>query len=482
MFSRSITFIWHAAVVLILIAATTAFFVRVIPANATTAGFAFLLLVLGISAAWGLAEAVLASVAATLCFNFFFLPPLGKFTIADPQNWVALFAFLATALVASHLSDRGKKRALEAKSHQRETEQLYTLSRTILLTDPAQSIGFQAAQHIAEIFNCRAVVLYDARTADIFRAGTEDLPEIESQLRTVAGDGTNRCDSDVAVAAIVLGGRPIGSVAAAGLALSDSAFKALLNLVAISLERVRTEEAARRAVAARHSEEFKSMLLDAIAHEFKTPLTSIKAASTSMRADPLLSPQSHELASIIDEEADRMNLLVTEAVRMSQIDAGKVRLDRQSLAITDLLRDVLASFEPRSEGRELKLLADDRLPAVHADRDLVSLALRQLVDNSLKYSPPGSPIEVSIGLTGSQVVIRVHDRGPNIPERERERIFQKFYRWQGTKTHVPGTGLGLYIAREIIRTHGGDVWVEGEPGSGSQFCVSLPAETDGHHK
>jgi two-component system sensor histidine kinase KdpD len=157
-------------------------------------------------------------------------------------------------------------------------------------------------------------------------------------------------------------------------------------------------------------------------------------------------------------------------------------LDRQSLAITDLLRDVLASFEPRSEGRELKLLADDRLPAVHADRDLVSLALRQLIDNSLKYSPPGSPIEVSIGVTGSHVVIRVHDRGPNIPERERERIFQKFYRWQGTKTHVPGTGLGLYIAREIIRTHGGDVWVEGEPGSGSQFCVSLPAETDGHHK
>jgi len=469
----------HLAFGLATIAAITVVCTRVLSVNAITAGFAYLLGVLAIATAWGLVEAIVASVAAVLCFNFFFLPPIGQFTIADPQNWVALFAFLATALIASHISDREKKQALEAKASQKETEQLYALSRIILMTDPAQSIGFQSAQHIAEIFDCPAVALYDAKTGEIFRGGAEDLPDVEAKLKQVVMQSGSLQDSAAhnVVAPIILGGKPIGSLALKGLSLSDGALRALLNLVAIALERVRTEEAANRAEAARQSEEFKSTLLDAIAHEFKTPLTSIKAASTSMLSDSLaLSPQFRELATIIDEETDRLSLLVTEAVRMSQIDAGKVRLERELLDVGDLLRRVLTHFESRSEGRELNLQVEAGLPPVYADKDLISLALRQLIDNALKYSPPGSPIGVSAGLQDHRVIIRVKDRGPGIPERERERVFDKFYRRQTTKTHVPGTGLGLYIAREIARAHGGDVWVEGEPGSGSVFCVSLPLQ------
>jgi len=462
---------------LVTIAAITVLCSRVLSVNAITAGFAYLLGVLAIATAWGLIEAIVASVAAMLCFNFFFLPPIGQFTIADPQNWVALFAFLATALIASHISDRERKQALEAKARQKETEQLYALSRIILMTDPAQSIGFQSAQHIAEIFDCPAVALYDAKSGEIFRGGAEDLPDVEGQLKQVVMQSGNLRDSagHAVVAPIILGGQPIGSLALKSLSLSDGALRALLNLVAIALERVRTEEAANRAEAARQSEEFKSTLLDAIAHEFKTPLTSIKAASTSMLSDPSpLSPEFRELATIIDEETDRMSLLVTEAVRMSQIDAGKVRLERELLDVGDLLRRVLTHFESKAEGRELKLQVDASVPAVYADKDLISLALRQLIDNALKYSPPGSPIGVTAGLKDHRVIIRVQDRGPGIPERERERVFDKFYRRQTTKTHVPGTGLGLYIAREIARAHGGDVWVEGEPGAGSEFCVALP--------
>jgi two-component system sensor histidine kinase KdpD len=474
----------HLAYALATIAATTLLCSRVFSVNATTAGFAYLLGVLAIATAWGLIEAIVASVAAMLCFNFFFLPPIGQFTIADPQNWVALFAFLATALIASHISDRERKQALEAKARQKETEQLYALSRIILMTDPAQSIGFQSAQHIAEIFDCPGVALYDAKSGEVFRGGAEDLPEVESKLKQVVMQSGNLQDSagHVVVAPIILGGKPIGSLALKGLSLSDGALRALLNLVAIALERVRTEEAANRAEAARQSEEFKSTLLDAIAHEFKTPLTSIKAASTSMLSESgeadssALSPQFHELATIIDEETDRLSLLVTEAVRMSQIDAGKVRLERELLDVADLLRRVLTHFESKAEGRELKLQVDEGLPPVYVDKDLISLALRQLIDNALKYSPPGSPISVTAGLKDKRVIIRVKDRGPGIPERERERVFDKFYRRQTTKTHVPGTGLGLYIAREIARAHGGDVWVEGEPGSGSEFCVALPLQ------
>jgi two-component system sensor histidine kinase KdpD len=444
--------------------------------NATTAALTYLLGVLAIATAWGQVESVTASVAAMLCFNYFFLPPVGKFTIADRQNWIALFAFLAVALVASRLSDRAKKRALEAKTHQRETEQLYALSRSILMAD-SHSAGFQAARHIARIFDCRAVALYDSKSGDIFRGGVEDLPEIESKLKQVAMQGAALAEdaAHVLVAPVSLGGRPIGSLALKHPSLSDGALQALLNLVAIALERAGMEEAANRAEAARQSEELKSTLLDAIAHEFKTPLTSIKAASTSMLSDTVrLDPQFRELAAIIDEEADRMSLLVTEAVRLSQIDAGKVKLQREPLDVGKLIEGVLRQFDTQSEGRKVDLRVSGDLPRISADSELIALAVRQLIDNALKYSPPASPIDVTAGIEKDRMVIRVRDRGPGIPERERERVFDKFYRRLTSKVHVPGTGLGLHICREIIRAHHGDVWVEGAPASGSQFCISLP--------
>ena len=470
--------IFRLAASLVFIAAITFICTRVIPVNATTAGFAYLLGVLGIAATWGLVESIAASVAAMLCFNFYFLPPVGRFTIADPQNWVALFAFLATALVASHLSDREKKQADDAMRRQRETEQLYALSRAILLTDPAQPVGSQASRHISEIFEWQGVALYDAKTGDVFQGGPEDL-DVEGKLKLVAVQGNNLVEPPLFVAAILLGGRPIGSLALKGAALSDGALQALLNLVAIALERVRSEEAANRAEAARQSEEFKSTLLDAIAHEFKTPLTSIKAASTSLLSEtPPLAPPLRELAAIIDEETDRMNQLVTEAVRMSQIDAGKIRLERESIDVAALLAKVVGQFESQAAGRVLRVDAAADLPRILADPELLSLALRQLIDNALKYSPPGSPIDVTARHEGDRVVIRVHDRGPGIPERERDRLFEKFYRRGGARDRVPGTGLGLYIAREIVRTHGGDLWIEAEPGEGSEFCAALPVRKE----
>lgn len=476
--ARPLIFARQTAFSLLIVAAITALCFRVVAVNATTAGFAYLLGILAIAASWGLIEAIVASVAAMLCFNFYFLPPVGQFTIADPQNWVALFAFLATALVASHISDREKRQAREARSRQSQTEQLYALSRFILLTNPTQSVGRQAAQHIAEIFDCPAVALYDAKSGEVFRGGPKDIAGIEDRLKQVVRLGSDVHDADVLIAPIMLGGHAIGALALQRVELSDGALHALLNLVAIGMERVRTEEAASRAQAARQNEEFKSTLLDAIAHEFKTPLTSIKAASTSLVSDAGLLPHARELATIIDEEADRLSQLVTEAVRMSQIDAGTVRLDRTPMQIGELVERVLNQLKPRTEGREVRVGIDAGLPSVMADPDLMSLVLRQLLDNALKYSPPGSPLEITGESKDGRVVLRIHDHGAGIPQRERERIFEKFYRWQATASHIPGTGLGLYIAREITRAHGGDVWVEGETGSGSVFCVALPAWSD----
>jgi two-component system sensor histidine kinase KdpD len=274
---------------------------------------------------------------------------------------------------------------------------------------------------------------------------------------------------------ITLGGHPIGALAAQGIRVSDGAVQALLNLVAIALERVRTEEAANKAEIARQSEEFKSTLLDAIAHEFKTPLTSIKAASTSLLAEGEgLRLEQRELASIIDEETDRLSLLVTEAVKMSEIDAGKVKLDRAATSIETLLRSAASSFSGRGEERIEGVDNTNEAPQVFVDPEMITLTLRQVIDNALKYSPPSSHVLFKVETEPERVVIRVVDQGAGIPERDRERIFDKFYRRTAVRDKVPGSGLGLHIARGIARANGGDLWVEAGRQIGSEFCLALP--------
>lgn len=466
---------------LALIAAATFICYLVIPANATTAGFIFLVAILVIAATWGLIEALASSGAAMLCFNYFFLPPVGRLAIADPQNWAALLTFLATAVIASHLSDRARKQAQEAKRRQQETERLYELSRAILLTGTTGHICFQVAQNLARIFECRSVAIYDPETATTSYGGPERLPEIEARLKQVLTGAADSQDpaSDVLVAAIAGSGRALGSLAMSGISLSENAIQALLKLVAIALEGVRTQQAATRAEAATQSEEFKSTLLDAIAHEFKTPLTSIKAASTSILHDvPNLSPQVRELTSIIDEEASRLNLLVTDAVRMAQMDASKIQLERRPVAVAEFVGRVLEDLKSHLAGRSLRVNLSQELPRISADPDLASMALRQVIDNGLKYSLPASAIEVAADAGPNSVTIRVRDQGPGIPEREHERIFERFYRRRFAKDRVPGSGLGLYIAREIVRAHGGDLWVESVNGSGSEFCLMLPTQKE----
>lgn len=450
---------------------------EIVPVNAATVGFFYLTLVLAIAALWGLTESVVASVAAMLCYNYFFLPPLGQFTIVDPQNWVALCTFLTTALVASHLSNRAKAQNLEAKRRQQETEQLYALSRAILLTDLGQPIGAQAAQHIAQIFDANAVVLFDAKSGLTFLGGAGEIPGIEPTLKQVVLQGSHHHDTANGVDAwpILLGGRAIGALAAAGIRLPDSAVQALLNIVAIALERVSTEEAANKAEVARQNEEFKSMLLDAIAHEFKTPLTSIKAASTWLLGEEE-APRAaqREMVTIIDEETDRLSLLVTEAVKMSQIEAGKVKLDRSPVSPETLVKTAVASFSGRGDHRIAGVEGLRGMPEVYIDLELISLALRQIIDNGLKYSPPSGQIAVSAERSQDRVSIRIGDEGPGIPERDRERIFDKYFRRSNARDKVPGSGLGLHIAREIVRAHGGDVWMEAGPNGGSEFCITLP--------
>jgi len=451
----------------------------VIPHNPTTVGFAYLLLVLLIASTWGLVEATLASLAATLTFNFFFFPPIGKFTIADPQNWVALFSFLFTALITSRLSARVKKQALDAVDRQRDIERLYTFSRAILLIDPVEPVAKQLARKLAEVFGLGAAVLYDRRTGEIHRAGPSDFDGREDQLRDAASQGTSFSDPDHKrlITAVRLGSEPIASFAIQGGFMQDSVLQGISNLIAIGLERARAQDLAHQVEAARRSEQLRTTLIDAMAHEFKTPLTSIRAATTSLLSSPDQPMESRtELLEVADEEARHLQALIDDAVEMARLESDHIQVRRELTEPKDLIDDVVASLHTQIDNRSVEIRSEGSVPPLALDRRLLKLALKQVLDNALKYSPPRTPITVRL-FNGAQAVnFEITDRGPGIPEQEQGHLFERFYRSPSVKNQVPGFGLGLAIAYNIVQAHQGELTVNSRPGE-TTFRVTLPFQT-----
>ena len=467
----------------LIVGGITFFFSSVVPeVNNTTIALTFLLGALGIARVWGLVEAIVASVAGMLCFNFFFIEPIGTFTIADTQNWVALFAFLVTAVVASQLSASARQRAWEATRRQQEMERLYELSRALMLLDKNSATAGQVAYRIAQVFEVSGVAVFDRRKDQIYRAGLSDGPVSDSRVRDAAIQGTafHDASSGFSVLPLNLGGELIGSMCVWGGPISDTALQAISNLAAIALERARAEEISSRMEAARQNEAMKAMLLDALAHEFKTPLTSIKAAASSI-LDTGPSAQQ-ELRAVIEEEADRLDSLVSETIRMARIEAGDLQLHIRPHSIREIISLALEKLRILVEDREIKIDISPGLPDVLADAELAGLTIRQLLTNALKYSNPETPIEIRAHAEDGRVRISVKDSGPGIPEKERSRIFERYYRMSENADRVPGTGLGLHIARNIVEAHGGQIWVESEVGSGSEFYFTLPAVEKGQQK
>jgi two-component system sensor histidine kinase KdpD len=454
---------------------------RVIPVNATTVSFAYFLLVLTIASTWGFVEALVASISSALVFNFFFLPPFGTLTIWDPENWVALFSFLATALVASRLSANAEQRARDAMERQRDLERLYTFSRAILLIESGEPFARQLARRLIETFGFNAAVLYDRRTASFYRDGPSEFNGMEDQLRDSALQGVSFADPQRlrVITAIRLGSEPIASLALQGVLMPDSVLQGIANLVAIGLERAAAQDLAHQVEAARQSEQLRTTLIDAMAHEFKTPLTSIKAATTSLLATPDLAADSRsELITIADEESDRLKDLIDNAIEMARLDTSRIEVDLQEVRVDELLREVVASLHHEIEQRPVEVAVDGPAPLIPLDRRLVKLAFKQLIDNALKYSPPASPVRIRIRQTGQAVGVEVTDQGKGIPESEQKRIFERFYRSPSAKRQVPGSGLGLTIANSIAQAHGGDLSVASRAGE-TTFTLTLPVAAKG---
>ena len=450
---------------------------KVVPVNATTVGFAYLLLVLLIASTWGFLEAALSSVLATLVFNFFFFPPVGTFTIADPHNWVALFSFLATSLIASRLSDRAKQRAIEAIERRKDVERLYTFSRAILLIDRSSSFPKQLLTKVVEVFELKAAALYDCRTGEFHRTGTSDLEGVDQQLRFCALHGRSFSDAqgDRTVTALRLETEPLAGLALYGARMPDSVLQGVANLVAIGLERARAQDLAQQIEAARQSEQLRTTLIDAMAHEFKTPLTLIKGATTALLAGPDEAAVSRrEQLTIADEEADHLWKLIDNAVEMARLDTTQIEVYPEISNVTEVIRDVVDSMHSEIDDRPVSVLSEN-LPAVVAfDRRLVKLAIKQLLDNALKYSSAEKPVVVRAYGADDRLTIEITDCGHGITNEEQKRIFERFYRSPAIKEQIPGSGLGLSIAYRIVQAHGGDLMVTSRPGE-TTFRMILPA-------
>ncbi len=463
--------------VVALVAAIILFYKRIALVNPTTVALTFLLAVLVVSAYWGLRYSVALSVLATLGFNFFFLPPFGTFTIADPQNWAALFAFLVTAIIASQLAERARREAVNANQRRRDVERLYALSQRLLATDNMLELLNAIPGYVCQIFGAKSASMYLATSQGIYRSDPRSgIPSVED-LRAASARGDPVIDQrhGLLLTPLRLGARVTGTIALTRETLSRETLEAIGGLIAIAIERAGAVEKLSKAEAARESENLRTALLDSVTHELRTPLTGIKAAVTSLLSDlHLEEAQKRDLLAVINEESDRLDRLVGEAAEMSQLE-GHVELNLQLAGVADVIRRAAEESRGILGRHEIKIHADSSLPRWKMDSDRIVEILKQLLENAAKYSPPGEVITISAELSNGELSISVADRGPGIDEFEQTLIFDKFYRGRDQRYKVQGTGMGLAIAKAIVEAHSGTIGVTSQVGSGSVFHFELPA-------
>lgn len=446
--------------------------------NPATVGFTFLLAILVISAAWGLRYAIFLSVAATLAYNFFFLPPVGTFTIADPQNWVALVAFLITAVIASQLAERARREALSANRRRSELERLYVFSQQMLATENVLTLVNGIPASVIEIFGGETAGMFLPERKKVYYSDFEAKTSItEDELQRVATRGEPSVDVSKGLTIIPLrvGVRSVGALGITGTEIGRETLDAVGSLIAIAIERAGAVEKLAHNEASRESEHLRSILLDSVTHDFRTPLTSIKASAQSLLGDANLDEHSRrELLSVINEESDRLDRLVGEAAQMAQLDAGAVELKLEPHHIREAIEAAVEITKNALAKHPIKVVAADSLPSVMIDLQRISEVLAQLLDNAGKYSPEGTPITITAEVQRGKLVTSVADQGPGIDGIDQGMIFDKFYRGRGQRSIIQGTGMGLAIAKALIEAHGGTISVVSQLGHGSVFSFYLP--------
>ena len=443
--------------------------------NLATISICYVLLVVVVAWQCGFWQASLTSLFAVACLDYYFTQPLFHFYMTDMQEVVSLGAFEVTTIVISRLSAKELRSSREAAVHRVEMKQLYELCRDSLLMDLHQAPGSQLVVLLQRIFVVRAVALYDVNLGRQDRAGDwnafEENIAKESFLRGASKDDPH---TETSQRILLAGPGPVGALVIRG-QISPLVIDALASLAAIAVNRHQSFENEERAENASKSEQLRAAVMDALAHEFKTPLTAMQTSSSGLLALGGLTERQQDLVTLIDDETTRLNELCTRLLMSARLDTEQVSLKTDEVNVIGLISEVLAGIRAEANNR-IQVAVDDQALTLRADRGLLAMILTQYLDNALKYSIPDTPIKVAARKSHSEVLISVHNYGSTIRIEDRERIFDRFYRSHQQKDIVPGTGIGLSVVRKAAEAHHGHVWVISDDKEGTTFYLSLPTE------
>jgi two-component system sensor histidine kinase KdpD len=442
--------------------------------NPAPVGFLFLLVVVCESILCGFWQASVVSVLACGCLDYFFYPPLFHFTVNDPQDWVALGSFELSALLVSRLSSREQVTSREAQMQRTSMEQLYELSRSTLLINLHQAPGPQLTHLIQRIFAAEGVAIFDANSGKCDLAGmwAEDEGELAKECYLAqADDGVHATRTYRRL--LRVGNDSIGAIAIRG-DLGRLVLDALASLTAVTLDRCVVFAKETAVEAAHQSERLRAAVLDSLAHAVKTPLTAIQAATAGISEVGKLNPAQEELLALVEDEANKLSLLSTRLLQTAKLEADEMSVARDEIVVRGLVDSVLEEQRGRMSGHPVEIAVADAALTVRGDRDLLSMALTQFLDNAAKYSFDGTAVKVSAWESHDEVMLTVHNFGPAIPLSDRERIFQRFFRSEGTQHLAAGTGIGLSTVMMAADAHRGHVWVISNQEEGTTFYFSLP--------
>ncbi len=454
------------------IAVVTAVCVSIRPVHSATTVLVLLVTILIIAIQWGLVEAAAATGLGALALDYFFLPPDG-WGIKSPEHWLVFFTFLAVGLVTSYLAARARRQALEAEARSRQLEQLYTFVRDLPTDTGADSMIAQFLDCLVRSFEGTAAAFYDRGTGKAICSGSEHspIPLLQFQATLDYKDPSADKRTGTFIIPIRLDGNVVGSLGTRGGCISLDTFRAIADRLETTLEKSRAFKRESEAEAARRGQEIKSAVLDSLIHEVKTPVSVIKTAATSLLSTDSEGSNRRELLRIINEEADHLDISISEVFWAAHVHAGILEPERVSHDVRQIITSTVETLRPRLLATPLKIDIPDSLPQADFDSYMIKGVLKELLNNVLKYCPPGSPLAISARVVDKEIVISLKDSGPGIPLDAQSHLFKK--RSRG-KAAALGTGLGLPIAKTIVEANGGRIGLTSQPGAGAEFYFSLP--------
>jgi two-component system sensor histidine kinase KdpD len=450
---------------------------------ATTALVLVVPVVIGVVTGDFLASAV-SVVAGFLVYDFFFIPPYLTLWVGAPQNWVALAVYLLVMLPVARVVATMNVARAEARRHSMEIRQLFEVSDLLVADRPLEELLNAIVTTLAEVFDARkvALLLPDSGRLEIVASAGEPLTDEERRRLLPTPGALASLDSSPAgrdgplAIALTAAGRPIGLLVLSGGTLARREHEPLLlfaNQIALAVERAQLREQALRTEVTQEVERMARMLVAAVSHDLRAPLSSIKASSSTL-ADPELEISDEarrRLAALIDAQADRLATLVKNLLDMSRIQAGVLQPRRVVVSLRDLVASVLADLRPTLDGHETQVRIPDHLPPIDVDVVLISRVLTNLLENAARYAPARTPISVSAAEAAAGTIeLSVTDHGPGVSPDRRNEIFGLYPR----RADDTGAGLGLTIAKSFVEAHGQRIWVEDAPGGGARFCCTLP--------